>query len=62
MVRRGKNTTAHKRADQTVKSRTVSKLIGRLVAIGKDCAARLKEPSRSGDHTDLLYDDKGLPK
>jgi antitoxin VapB len=32
-----------------------------LLRIGKDCAAHLKEPFRSKDHGDLLYDDKGLP-
>jgi len=34
----------------------------RLLAIGRDCAPRLKEPFRSARHGDLLYDDKGLPK
>jgi antitoxin VapB len=33
-----------------------------LLAIGKDCAARLKEPFRSADHGDLLYDERGLPR
>jgi antitoxin VapB len=33
-----------------------------LLGIGRDCAARLKEPWRSLDHGDLLYDDKGLPR
>ncbi len=33
-----------------------------LLAIGKDCAARLKEPWRSVDHGALLYDDLGLPR
>jgi antitoxin VapB len=37
-------------------------LAERLIAIGKDCASRLKEPYRSADHGELLYDDKGLPK
>ncbi|HYY68321.1 MAG TPA: type II toxin-antitoxin system VapB family antitoxin [Terriglobales bacterium] len=37
-------------------------LAERLVKIGKDCAAHLKEPFRSRAHGDLLYDDKGLPK
>ena len=37
-------------------------LATRMVAIGKDCAKHLKEPSRSIDHGDLLYDEKGLPK
>ena len=38
------------------------KLSDRLLEIGRDCSARLKEPFRSGDHGDLLYDEKGLPK
>ncbi len=37
-------------------------LSDRLLAIGKDCAARLKEPFRSADHGDLLYGDDGLPR
>src|SRR6516225_3242496 len=32
-------------------------LADRLLAIGRACAARLKEPLRSADHGDLLYDD-----
>lgn len=36
-------------------------LAERLVAIGKDCAPRLKEPFRSAEHGELLYDDLGLP-
>jgi antitoxin VapB len=34
----------------------------RLLAIGIDCAAHLKEPFRHIDHGDLLYDEKGLPR
>ncbi len=37
-------------------------LAGRLLRIGRDCAAHLKEPYRSIEHGDLLYDDKGLPR
>jgi antitoxin VapB len=33
-----------------------------LLALAQDCAQRLKEPWRSADHAELLYDDKGLPK
>jgi antitoxin VapB len=39
-----------------------SSLADRLLAIGKDCAARLQEPFRSADHADLLYDEHGLPR
>lgn len=38
------------------------RLADRLLAIGEDCAARLKEPYRSIDHADLLYDERGLPR
>jgi antitoxin VapB len=33
-----------------------------LLAIGRDCAAHLREPYRSIDHADLLYDERGLPR
>jgi antitoxin VapB len=36
--------------------------VDRLLAIGRDCASRLKEPWRSGDVNDLLYDEQGLPR
>jgi antitoxin VapB len=36
-------------------------LAERLLAIGADTARRLREPYRSADHGDLLYDDRGLP-
>lgn len=44
------------------KDKHAAKLSDRLLEIGRDCSARLKEPFRSGDHGDLLYDEKGLPK
>jgi antitoxin VapB len=37
-------------------------LADRLLTIGRDCAARLKEPYPSADHADLLYDERGLPR
>lgn len=37
-------------------------LAERLQAIGRDCASHIKEPFRSADHGDLLYDEKGLPR
>ena len=45
-----------------LRSQRGSGLADRLVRIGNDCARHLKEPFRSADHADLLYDDKGLPK
>jgi len=49
------------RLDRVRREKSIS-LATRLVAIGKDCAAHLKEPFRSADHADLLYDKKGLPR
>ena len=37
-------------------------LVDRLLAIGRECAAHLKEPYRSVDHGTLLYDERGLPR
>jgi antitoxin VapB len=37
-------------------------LAERLLAIGKDCAAHLREPFRSVDHAEMLYNEKGLPR
>jgi hypothetical protein len=34
----------------------------RLLAIGKDCAASLKEPFCTAKHGDLLHDERGLPR
>jgi antitoxin VapB len=37
-------------------------LADRLLEIGRDCAAHLREPFRSVDHGQLLYNEKGLPR
>ncbi len=37
-------------------------LADRLLAIGKTTATCLREPFRSADHADLLYDERGLPR
>jgi antitoxin VapB len=37
-------------------------LTDRLLKIGKDCAAHLREPFRSVEHGELLYNEKGLPR
>ena len=34
----------------------------RLMEIGKDCASHLKEPYKSMDVDEFLYDENGLPK
>ena len=36
-------------------------LVEELLALGRDCAARLDAPTRTIDHGALLYDEKGLP-
>ncbi|QQS12808.1 MAG: type II toxin-antitoxin system VapB family antitoxin [Rhodospirillales bacterium] len=33
-----------------------------LLAIGRDCARRLKAPYAKIDHGDALYDERGLPR
>jgi antitoxin VapB len=37
-------------------------LAERLLLIGRDCAAHLRQPFRTINHADMLYDDRGLPK
>jgi len=44
------------------RGRKTTNLVELIGEIGKDCAYHLKEPYFSGDHGDLLYNDKGLPK
>jgi antitoxin VapB len=38
------------------------RLAERILAIGRDSAAHLREPYRSVDHAELLYDERGLPR
>ena len=47
---------------ERLRSQRKSSLAERLVRIGRDCAAHLKEPARSVDHGEMLYDEKGLPR
>jgi antitoxin VapB len=37
-------------------------LAERLLEIGAECAAQLREPYRTVDHAELLYDEQGLPR
>ena len=39
-----------------------SPLADRLMEIGKQCARRFKQPYRTADHAELLYDEQGLPR
>jgi antitoxin VapB len=47
---------------ERVRSKGGNGLAERILKIGRDCAAHLKEPFRSKDHGELLYDEKGLPR
>jgi antitoxin VapB len=47
---------------ERVRGKSKKGLAERILEIGRDCAAHLKEPYKSVDHGDLLYDEKGLPK
>jgi antitoxin VapB len=55
-------TAVRERLDRVRREQGVS-LADLLLAIGQDCAGRLKEPFRSADHGELLYDDhRGKPR
>jgi len=45
-----------------VRRRHPDDFVERAMAIARECAAHLKEPYRSIDHGEMLYDDRGLPK
>jgi antitoxin VapB len=47
---------------ERLRGKATGSMADRLLAIGRDCAARLPEPYRFRDHADLLYGDDGLPK
>lgn len=55
-------TTAVRERLQRVRQAQRGSRIQRLQEIADDMAARFKEPFKSIDHGDLLYDEKGLPK
>ncbi|MDX2142747.1 MAG: type II toxin-antitoxin system VapB family antitoxin [Rhodospirillaceae bacterium] len=56
------DTALRERLERVSAPRSQEELVERILAIGRDCAKRWKEPYRSIDHGDLLYDEKGLPK
>ena len=47
---------------ERVRSAPKESLAERLIKIGKECAAHLREPYKSMNVDDLLYDENGLPK
>ncbi len=54
-------TTAVRERLDRIRREQGESLADQLSALGRDCAARLKEPIRSADHAALLYDEHGLP-
>jgi antitoxin VapB len=47
---------------ERVRGNSRKSMAERLMELGRDCAARLKEPYKSMDVDELLYDENGLPK
>jgi antitoxin VapB len=47
---------------ERVRGQSRKNRVERILEIGKECAAHLKEPYKSMDINDLLYDENGLPK
>lgn len=47
---------------ERVRRRESKASVERLLAIGRRCAAHLREPAGSLDHDWLLYDERGLPR
>jgi antitoxin VapB len=47
---------------ERVRGNSKQGLAERLLAIGRECAAHLKEPYKSMDVDEFLYDEKGMPK
>lgn len=47
---------------ERVQGKAKKSRVERILEIGRECAAHMKEPYKSIDHGDLLYDEKGLPK
>jgi antitoxin VapB len=55
-------TTAVRERLERLQRKSGKRLSQQLLAIGKDCATHLREPYRSIDHAELLYDERGLPR
>jgi antitoxin VapB len=54
-------TTALRERLDRLRQERAGGLASQLLAIGRDAAPRFKEPYRSVDHGDLLYDENGMP-
>ena len=47
---------------ERVRGNSKEEMLERIMKIARECGTLWKEPYRSIDHGDLLYDEKGLPK
>jgi antitoxin VapB len=47
---------------ERVRGNSKEEMLERIMKIARECGPLWKEPYRSIDHGDLLYDEKGLPK
>lgn len=47
---------------ERVRGKSKDDIIEQIMKIAEECGPLWKEPYRSIDHGDLLYDEKGLPK
>ena len=54
-------TALRERLDR-LRHRDEGQMVGQLLTIGRQAAPLFKEPYRSIDHGDLLYDELGLPR
>ena len=47
---------------ELVRGKSNDEMLKRIMKIAEESGPRWKEPYRSREHGDLLYDEKGLPK
>ena len=47
---------------ERVRGKSKKGMAEKIMKIARECAPLWKEPYKSMDHGDLLYDEKGLPK
>ena len=47
---------------ERVRGKSKDDIVEQIMKIAEECGPLWKEPYRSIDHGDLLYDEKGLPK
>jgi len=55
------NEAIRERLDQ-IRGKSKDEMLKRILKIAEECGPLWKEPYRSTEHGDLLYDEKGLPK